>query len=208
MRPQKIIFIIIILILIVIGVFYVFNKQNSKNYQYFKNDLAGFEFKYPNTIELEKDLTVSVIKISSFPETQGLLGFDQETLNKYKNDLEKGSLSSESIDWGKNGKIVKLSNQIYGQEEYILGRFDICSVLFEKRLIFFKNDFIVIITLKADPELMINENPEYFEDYYNCKAWKENAMLDFCENINNNKGILTNQWINNFDNIINSITFK
>ncbi|MDD3292926.1 MAG: hypothetical protein PHI45_01250, partial [Candidatus Pacebacteria bacterium] len=95
-----------------------------------------------------------------------------------------------------------------GQEEYILARFDICSVLFEKRLIFFKNDFIVIITLKADPELMINENPEYFKDYYDCKAWKENAMLDFYNNINNNKGVLTNQWINNFNNIINSITFK
>ncbi|MDD5012970.1 MAG: hypothetical protein PHD93_01045 [Candidatus Pacebacteria bacterium] len=186
----------------------MFNKEDSKNYEYFKNDLAGFEFKYPNTIELEKDLTVSVIKIASFPETQGLLGFDQETLNKYKNDLEKGTLSKENIDWGKYGKTIKLSDQIYGQEEYILARFDICSVLFEKRLIFFKNDFIVIITLKADPELMINENPEYFKDYYDCKAWKENAMLDFYNNINNNKGVLTNQWINNFNNIINSITFK
>ena len=208
MNKKNILFTLIILILILIECFYVFNKQDSRNYQYFKNDLAGFEFKYPNAIELGKDLTVSVIKISSFPETQGLLGFDQEILNKYKDDLEQGTLSEQSIDWGEYGKLVKLSNQIYGQEEYILARFDVCSILFEKRLIFFKNDLIIIITLKADPELMINENQEYFKDYDGCMGWKENAMLDFCENINNNKGVLTNQWINNFNSIINSITFE
>lgn len=201
--------IIIFLILTIIGVFYIFNKkEESKNYNYFKNDLAGFEFKYSENIQLEKDLTVSVIKISSFPETQGLLGFDQESLNKYKSDLEKGNLSNQSIDWGKYGKVIKLSNNTYGQEEYIFARFDICSVLFEKRLIFFKDEYIIIITLKVEPELMINENSEYFKEYYDCIGWKENSMLDFYNNINNNKGVLTNQWLNNFDIIINSITFK
>ena len=211
MNPKQIGIIIITLILIITGGFYFFNKNESENleiYKYFKNDLAGFEFKYSENIQLEKDLTVSVIKIISFPETQGLLGFDQESLNKYKGDLEKGNLSNQSIDWGKYGKVIKLSNNTYGQEEYIFARFDICSVLFEKRLIFFKDEYIIIITLKVESELMINENPEYFKEYYDCIGWKENSMLDFYNNINNNKGVLTNQWLNNFDSIINSITFK
>jgi len=75
-------------------------------------------------------------------------------------------------------------------------------------LIFFKDEYIIIITLKVESELMINENPEYFKEYYDCIGWKENSMLDFYNNINNNKGVLTNQWLNNFDSIINSITFK
>lgn len=210
MNLKKTIIVIILLISIIIF-FYFFNKdepESLENYNYFKNDLANFEFKYNEDIQLEKDLNVAVIKISSFPEAQGLLGFDQESLNEYKSDLEKGNLSNQSIDWGKYGKLIKLPNNIYGQEEYVLGRFDVCSVLFEKRLIFFKDEYIVIITLKGDPQLIINENNEYFKNYYDCLGWKENGMLDFYNNINNNKGIFTNQWLNNFDAIINNITFK
>jgi hypothetical protein len=206
---------IIAVILITAGVYFVYNKtpsaENNIEYNYFVNNEAGFELMYPKNIELGKELIIVVNRLDSYPSIDAPLGFDQINLSNHQKALMDGNLDTGSIDWGRYQKLVKLPGNTYGEENYIFGRFEVCNIVFEKRLIFFKNNYFVSITLKADPGLITQSVPEYFTEYSaeGCLGWKEGGMDDFNNYLlnDNTKPEVISKWLDDFNTIINSISY-
>lgn len=209
---------IIAVVAIAMSGYFICNKLNNRGplIQFieegnstFKSDEAGFELYYPDNIQLGNQLLITVNRIDSYPSTDAPLGFDQPNLLNHQKSLMEGGLDNGSIDWGGYQKLVKLPDNIFGEESYTFARFEVCNIVFEKRLIFFKNDYFISITLKADADSITQSNPQYFTEYSaeGCLGWKEGGMDDFYNNIDNNQDETVKQWLSDFDSIVNSISF-
>jgi hypothetical protein len=178
---------------------------------------AGFSIKYPTTVNFEEktadglyDLSIETANIDTL---EGTLGFDKETAKQNLESLKNGEYGKK-VDWPLDGseKVVKIGNT-YAQEFAVFSRFEVCSVIFERKLYFFNDNYQIIITLAGPKEKIIDSSPDYFKiDKENCgseKVWNFDRQKEFFTNLKNNNGSeIALNWFNTFDKIIGTIEFN
>ncbi len=160
-------------------------------------------------------LSVNITDISSLSDSPAPLGMDKETLEKDAKELEAGELIPSS-DFGSNERLVKIGD-INAKEYEIFSQFEVCSVMFNRVLVFYRNGYQIKLTLTSyDKKKIIEENPKYFiVDNANCgssKIWnfkKEGITKTFYDNLSkgNIKGT-ADEWFNTFDLIKESVVIR
>lgn len=160
-------------------------------------------------------LSVDITDISLLRDSFSPMGMDKETLEKDANALEENELISPS-DFGSNERLIKIGN-INAKEYEIFSQFEVCSVMFKRVLVFYRNNYQVKLTLTSyDKKKIIEENPKYFiVDNTNCgssKIWnfkKEDIAKTFDDNLSNgNIKKTAGEWFNTFDLIKESIVIR
>ncbi|MBU1130983.1 hypothetical protein KJ840_02520 [Patescibacteria group bacterium] len=198
------------------------STNQSKNWQTFSDPIVGFILKYPANVELkdindllqDNNLTITVssnkIELLDSP-----LGFNKETALKDREALSKGEYGYRWVDLPieDSMSVVKIGNK-YGKSFTVFGRFEVCDVTFERRLVFYNNDYQIVITLRGAKDGIISSMPEYFDfDEDNCfdiMVWnrKEDEQIQnkfYQTLLNNNSLPAAQEWFDTFDEIIKTI---
>lgn len=203
--------------------------------QYYSDTGAGWKYKkYPtagvmigylsNEIKFpeesnNKELTLSV-KVEKVSEIgDATMGYDKETSQKDIDSLDKGEFG-ENVDFGlkDSQKVIQLSDgKTYAKEFIVLSRFEVCSVVFDRVLIFYHNGYRTILTLTADKDKIIEENPGYFaKNVDNCGedlVWNfkdDDIQKQFYKDLSSGKldGATTGNWYHVFDEIAGAVDFQ
>jgi len=166
----------------------------------------GFTIKYPHNVSLnsmDKDygLYIEEININSL-EPEAPLGFGKTNVLKNKDSLTQGLYGEES--GFEIGGLLRIIGDVYARDYLTLSMFEICDVRFERSLYFFRNDNLVIITLKAPKDNIIEQ---YFTtNQENCGdqlIWGNQQLYA----IDLRSGEIIQEWYDLFDDIVNTIEF-
>ena len=188
-------------------------ESETDLWKIYEDKNADFSIKYSGDVlfgDIKTDelhLTVSSEKVDTL---EGTMGFNKETALKNMESLGKGEYG-ENVDWPINeSKKVRKISDINAQEFMVLSRFEVCSVVFERKLYFFSNNYQVVITLAGPRDEIINNAPEYFTtNKENCgdeKIWNFDKQGQFFENLEKNAGPeAAQEWFNLFDKIAGTI---
>lgn len=192
-------------------------ENETDLWQYYEDAKAGFSIKYPHNVSFGEPeqgspfyLTVQSEKVDLL---EGTMGFDKETALKNIGYLEKGEYGTD-VDWPlEQSKRIRKIGAVKGQEFMVLSRFEVCSVVFERKLYFFNNNYQIVITLNGPEDEIVKSAPEYFQiDQENCgaeKIWDFQKQRLFFENLENNKEPEPAQtWFNLFDEIAGTIVLN
>jgi len=232
---KKVLFIsILALIIIVYGVYHIWfkaptenaliNKDTSINktetketWKTYENKDAGFSIKYPDTVSLNKKEADKqyrmIVDIEPVSSLKGTMGFNKETALKNIESLSKGEYGIK-VDWPvKESRRIRKIGNTYAQDFIVLSRFEVCDVVFERKLYFFNNDYQIIVTLIGPKEGIITSLPSFFvSDKDNCgqdKRWDFKKQEEFIGMLNNGKAPKPAQdWFNLFDKIVETIKVK
>jgi len=174
---------------------------------------GGFSIKYPGDVAFGGNddtvitLSVESKKIDTLADT---MGFNKETALKNIESLKKGEYG-ENVDWplDESKKVVKIGD-INAQEFAVLSRFEVCSVVFERKLYFFNNNHQIVITLRGPKNSIIDSSSDYFKiDKANCgteKVWNFDKQKEFFNNLKDGKGSeAAVNWFKLFDRIKGTI---
>jgi hypothetical protein len=172
----------------------------------YTNTAAGFSFKYPKTVLLDKEtkgsaeliLTVSVEKISNIPEDLPLSMGRADVL-----------LERDRIAKGQGEDLLKIGS-ISAQLATALSRFEVCSTIFTRRLSFFLGEYRVVLNFFGPREKIIAAMPTFFkEDSINCGTelvWDQEKIGDFEATLAKGQGTgIAQEWYNTFSAIINTV---
>ncbi len=150
-------------------------------------------------------LDVKINKIEDLADQT--LGYDKETALKDEKALKEGSFG-EIIDfpYEASKKVTKIGD-INAKDFIVFQRFEVCDVVFERKLIFYNNGYQVIITLSANKDHMVQSMPEFFvKDEANCGdlVWimKDNksSQDDFYKALQSgSESELAKNWMSSFD---------
>jgi len=183
----------------------------------YKDERAGFTLKYPSTITLNEYakgvpnlvLGIDVEKIDALPESMPL-GQDRKTAILDRDALLNGKAQTIG-DFAASDALVRIGGMYNGRMTSVLSRFEICSVIFSRALIFYPNDFQVRISLNGDEVQIEKDMPEFFKvDSTNCgemTMWNRDIRGTFMPTLSEGKGKGAGQlWYDTFDAIIKTIT--
>jgi hypothetical protein len=142
-------------------------------------------------------------------QDQPIIGGKDEAI-KDKEALAKGKITGDGF--ASDVQLIKLG-QLNGKESTTLAQFEICSVMFYKRLTFYPNNYRVMIGFSGNKEEIIAQMPEYFNiDTVNCgnqKVWNVDKTDAFLLALKNHQGSKSAQnWYDTFKGIIKTITFR
>lgn len=186
--------------------------NNEKDSWNFYEDQSGFSIKYPQDISFREKsdgkykLTIESQKIDLL---DGTLGFNKETADKNYESLKNGEYG-ESVDmpFQNSKKVIQIDN-LNAQDFVVFSRFEVCSVLFERKAYFFNNGYQILITLSIPKDKVISEFPQYFKtDKNNCSQefiWDFEKQEEFYNLAKEGKLGIVSEWLNNFDSIIKTI---
>ncbi len=168
----------------------------------YENKEAGIAFEFADDYTLDGNLFVRIDAINELGEQP--LNFTTTVAENNRDALANGEFGEE-IDWPlEESKRVKNLGELNAQDFVVFSRFEICSVVFERKLIFYANDRQIVLTLVGDRDAIIEENPEFFEtNTENCgeeKIWNFEKQADFYEKLVRGDGSPSAQkWFNHFD---------
>jgi putative hemolysin len=113
-------------------------------------------------------LIVDITSVADLP-ADGPLGFNRRDAEQERAALDAGSFGPSTLPAVReSGKVIfvgDLNVKIFVS----LARFEVCSVLFERVARFYHAGMMVTMTLAADPDRLIADNPGYFTvDAQNC----------------------------------------
>jgi len=189
-------------------------EDEIDSWQLYINDEAGFSIKYPQNAvfqgKLEDDLSFNVLVTNI--DNLGYPGFGEEEALKNMEFLNNGEYGDE-FDWPleSSKKVTKVENKNM-QEFMVLGRFEICDVVFERKLILYNNDYQIEITLRGDRDKIVESMPQYFKtDSANCeddKIWDFDKQNEFYQELFQGKGsVVAQEWFDFFDEMVKTIEF-
>jgi len=196
-------------------------EDETDLWQYYENNDAGFSLKYPHNVILgNKNMNESgneyylSINVNNVDFLEGTMGYNEETALKNIVFLEKGEYG-EGVDFSlSNSEKVRNIGKVNAQEFAVLSRFEICNVVFEKKLYFFSNNYQVVITLYGPIKSFINNLSDYFTvNESNCgqeKIWsmENNKPEQFYKDLEDKKMPENVQaWYSTFNDIVNTIKF-
>jgi hypothetical protein len=182
-------------------------------WKYYEDTEARFAIKYPHDVifggeeEGEYKLFIKKGKISELNDT---MGYDRETALKNIESL-KNNEYGQSVDFAlEESQNVRNLGSVNAQEFMVLSRFEICNVIFERKLYFFNNEHQIVITLTGPKNEIVESMPEYFEiNKENCgdeKIWDFEKQGQFFDDLENNNGSTVAQnWFNTFNQIVGTI---
>jgi len=186
-------------------------EDETDLWQIYDDDQSGFSIKYPHNVVFQENsnnlsLNIMTTKISELEYP----GFGKEEALKNLESLSGGSYGEE-FDWplGSSKKVTRVGSK-NAQDFMVLSRFEVCNVVFERRLIFYNNNYQIEITLRGDRDKIIESMPEYFKtDKENCqdeRIWDFNKQNEFYFKLFQGKGSVEAQdWFDTFDDIVKTI---
>jgi len=192
-----------------------YETTESKNRIMFYNHDVNFAFIYPqDNLTLSSDQYIRSdygdmllsIKISKIENLMGADGYDRETAEKDRQELSGGSFGQDIDFVYEPSKTVLKIGDVNVKDFIVFGRYDVCDVTFERKAIFYNNDYQVIISLKGDKDKIIESMSEYFtvdnENCGNLKVWDFDKQKEFYEKIVTNQASApVQQWYNTFESI-------
>ena len=142
------------------------------------------------------------------------MGYNKETALKNTVFLEKGEYGEE-VDFPlSNSKKIRDIGDTNAQEFAVLFRFEVCSVIFEKKLYFFNNNYQIVITLIGPKDTFVDNLSNYFTiNADNCgeeKVWDLNSKKPekFYEDLEEGKmPEIVQEWHSVFNRIVDTIEF-
>jgi len=138
---------------------------DTTNWQTHTDTQAGFSFKYPKSVLLNNDvknttqlnLTVAVEKLTDIPEDMPMLLGRNDALQ-----------AKARLAQGEGEGLVKIG-ALNGQTASTYSQFEVCSVMFVRKLTFYPGDYRVMVTLSGPPAKMMADMPAFFHvDQANC----------------------------------------
>jgi len=189
-------------------------EDEIDSWQLHIDDKAGFSVKYPQNAvfqggledDLSFNITVTHIDDLEYP------GFGKEEALNNIEELNKGEYGEE-FDWPLklSKKVIRVGNKNM-QGFMVLGRFEVCDVVFERRLIFYNNNYQIEITLRGDKDKIVESMSQYFKiDNLNCqddKIWDFDKQNEFYQNLSDGKGsVVAQEWFDSFDEMVKTIEF-
>ena len=173
----------------------------------YTNTSAGFSFKYPKTVLLDKEtkgateivMTVSVQKLSDIPEDLPLSMGRADAL------LEK-----ERLTKGEGEGVLKIGS-LNAQLSTTLSQFEVCSTIFVRKLVFYPGEYQVILRFSGPKEKMLAAMPSFFRvDSANCGTelvWNQEKIGNFETTLANKQGTgIAQEWYDIFTGVIDTIT--
>lgn len=195
---------------------------DTQNLNKYTNNSANLSFKYPSNVNFNNEfnneqtglrLSVKVSKVECMNEVNG---FDSENALKDRTELEKGEIG-ERFDWPIGTKVIKIGEK-YAKTYGVFERFEATDVTFEKYILFYNNDYQILIGLQIYGDSIIKgiikNYPEYFYKYtlaenalYDGYAWKveDDVISNFYEGLSNTQNSDLKQLNNVFGEIVGSI---
>ncbi len=182
-------------------------------WQFYEDEDAGFSLKYPHNVVLSSEegnlfLDIKVIKIDDLDYP----GFDKVDVLKDVQSLKNKKLPENSGQYWELPISEKVRNigELNGQEMMVLSRFEVCDVTFERKLLFYHNNYQVVLTLREDKSNIVDNLPQYFKlDEENCGGeivWDFDKQDQFYKDLVAGKSFFTAQeWFDNFDKIVDTI---
>jgi hypothetical protein len=192
---------------------FIDQTTDTTNWKTYVDPKSGYELKYPGELLLNgeqkgSDRLVLYIKSKDMNNYEDEpMGFDLQTATSEKTALENGTYGSTNDQNFPNArKVIRIGN-LYGKTDISFQEIEVCNVQFTRRLIFFHNNYQIIISLMA-PASYTDKMPEYFTaDSVNCggsPVWKspEKFYLDI---VDKKAPKIALDWYNLFDEIIATI---
>ncbi len=186
----------------------------------YENQKTGLFLNYPSNVTLKKEdekqvgdelsLRIEVIEID---EIEDLMGYDKESSLQNMESLKNGEYGKE-VDFSlEASREIRNLGDVNAQDFVVLGRFEVCDVTFERKLMFFRNDQRIIFTVKGDKDSIIESMPEYFEkNEENCGdelIWDFEKQDQFYLDLVSGKGSdIAQEWFNSFEKVVDSIRFE
>jgi hypothetical protein len=181
-------------------------QNTTANWNTYTDQQAGFTLSYPPTVVLNEDskeaskpvLSISVEKLADIPEDlPGNMGAD------YAREEQK------RLQTGAGEQIFSLG-AVNGQLSAIYSMFEVCSVMFYRKLTFYPGDYRVIVALSGPEEQIMDGMPAFFTiDKTQCggnKMWDRSYTVSFEHTLADHKGSGMGQiWYDAFDQIIKTI---
>lgn len=174
-------------------------------WMFYQDEAAGFSIKYPSEDNL-------VIESKKIQDLEGTMGFNKETAESNRESLKQGNYG-KNVDWPLSvSKQVVNIGPVNAQKFMVVGRFEVCDVVFERALYFIYNDYQVLVKLSVPKKEIIETMPEYFTtDSQNCGEeiiWNFEKQESFYQALENSTGSETaNNWFKLFDQIVGTIEF-
>jgi len=192
-------------------------EDEVQSWETYYDDEVGIEVKYPNSVTTDYGSDEKYILSIAKNKIEGLdmpLGFTEENVLKDREALEKGEFYYpffQPVEASK--KVIRINNEKYGKESVTFAMLEVCDVQFARRIIFYNEDYQIILTLTADNDKVISSMPEYFGINENScgqySTWKLEKMDDFYnELINSTASTYVQEWYDTFDDIVSTIEIK
>jgi hypothetical protein len=187
--------------------------KNIPRIKEYKNKEIGFSFSYPDNIVVGKEAQKGdlVLKIETNNiEKSNIPSLSRDDLLIMSKNLEKGEFADISGWTLDNSKKIYKIGQKTVEEGVVFSKSDFCSVVFERNLAFFVDNYLVNIILIASRDDITPENPDFFrKDEKNCaniKVWDFARQGEFYNNLLENELSGTAQeWFNVFEKIKESL---
>lgn len=191
-------------------------ESETDSWNLYKIEGTDLSVKYPQDVSLEQGEIQLLVENTPINELD-YPGFDKEEVIATVESLKNGNFGFEDIFvLEKSKKVRNLPagrqglGKISAQEYMVLGRFEVCDVTLERKLLFFENDRRVIITIKGNKDLISSTMPEYFnkneENCGNDLIWNFEKMDEFYQTLSEGKGSLEAQkWFKSFDTVVETL---
>ena len=184
---------------------YLLSELDTADWQTYADPVVGFSLKYPKSVllndesEFPSQMVLSVVteKLSDIPEDLPLMMGRKDAL------LEKAALEKGEED------VVKLGS-VNGRLSTTYSRFEVCSVLFERTITFYQNEYRVKVTLLPPRAKLMAEMPDFFQvDPDNCgpnMMWNQDKKLDFESTLAAHEGVgVAQEWYDTFKTMVGTI---
>jgi len=181
----------------------------------FESPEAEFSLRYPHNVSMDKTadadflLSVNVDAITDMEEFAPL-GFGFDMAMKNKESLNLGEYG-EAVDFAfSDSQVVRNLGEINAQDFLVLGRFEVCDKVLERKLYFFRNGQQIVITLSVPREKVASVIPAKFltTDPENCGEaliWDFEKQSEFyAELVSGNGEEAVQEWFDGFDAIVDT----
>lgn len=188
-------------------------EEKSGEINIYKNDQANFSLSYPGDVKLgdkpEKNSLVLNIEVKNIKKDE-VLGLSSDDLVILAKNMKRGEFADISGWTLENSeKIFNIGENVV-EEGVIFSKYEVCDIVFERNLTFFKDNYLVNISLLASKDNIVEENSEYFQkDSSNCfdeKRWYFERQGEFYSKLESGDiGGVAQEWFDTFDSIISSL---
>lgn len=182
---------------------------------YYDNNYTGLSIKYPYEIGFGwgADMPINlIVEISPIESLEGTMGYNEETALENRTALLDGDYGRD-VDFpvDESKRVVQVGD-LYAQDFVVLSRFEVCSVMFERKLYFFKDNHQVVLTLTGPREEIMDSITGYLIEHPdNCmgdERWTEVGQGLFVEDLVRGAGSdVAQDWYDLFDRIVGTIEF-
>lgn len=192
----------------------IFKSKLSSNWQSHNNVEPRYSFKYPLTVSLNQpeEKAPFLLKTTNLriERTNASGTVPNEDLLVMAKNIQNGDYDNFWGDSLEDSRIISKIDGVNYREELLLTGATDCELNFERKLVFFADDYLVTLSLIAPADKILTENPDFFkvgpEDCQNKQIWKFERQSEFYLMLKENSENKTAQeWFNLFDLIKESL---